>query len=81
MIIRVNVVLSLTLKMTKAPVVKTSVTINNHSPIYGLRSPRRSCFTYLQINFSLNVLTICLLYMYTLKLIPNYFVKLCKLEI
>ena len=81
MFIRVNVVLSLTLKMTKAPVVKTSVTINNHSPIYGLRLPRRSCVTYLQINFSLNVLTICLLYMYTLKQIPNYFVKLCKLEI
>ena len=81
MFIRVNVVLSLTMKMTKAPVVKTSVTINNQSPIYGLRSPRRSFVTYLQINFSLNVLTICLLYMYTLKQIPNYFVKLCKLEI
>ena len=45
MFIRVNVVPSLTLKMTKAPVVKTSVTINNHSPIDGLRSPRRSCVT------------------------------------
>ena len=36
MIIRVNVVLSLTRKMTEAPVAKTSVTINNNSPIYGL---------------------------------------------
>ena len=35
MIIRVNVVLSLTLKMTKAQVVETSVTINNNSQIYN----------------------------------------------
>ena len=51
MIIRVNVVLSLTLKITEAPVVETSVTINNNESNLWTSSPRRYCFTYLQINF------------------------------
>ena len=41
--------LALTLKMTTAQVVETSVTVNNNSPIQaysGLRSPGRSNSTY-----------------------------------
>ena len=38
---------TLTLKMTTAQIVKTSVTVNNNSPILDYAAPGRSCFTHL----------------------------------
>ena len=81
MIIRVNVVFSLTLMMTKAQVVETSVTINKNSPIYNYAHPDDLVSPIYLFIFLLNVLTICLLYMYPLKQIPNNYVILCQLEI